>query len=186
MRRSIPLTCLPIACLVTALAFPAAAARLVNPGAGISWGKAGVSLVEYRKDAIECGHSAAATDLAGTDPAKAFVIGSRMMENDPTTGPSGLVDPTADPAAAADAVGGAGASPGVMRLIGPQRQLAKAGDIMESALEHCLKARGYTKFKLTSAQRHRLAKLPPGSDERHAYLHSLASNAEVLERQAAD
>ena len=63
---------------------------------------------------------------------------------------------------------------------------AKAGDIMESALEHCLKARGYRKFKLTSAQRHALAKLPVGSDARHAYLHSLASNARVLETQAAD
>jgi hypothetical protein len=64
--------------------------------------------------------------------------------------------------------------------------LAKAGDILEGALEHCLKDRGYRKFKLTSGQRHRLSKLPLGSDARHAYLHSLASNAQVLETQAAD
>jgi hypothetical protein len=180
MRRSIL-----IACMIAATAMPAAA-RVVSPGLGVSWGKAGISLAQYRKDAIECGHSAAATDLAGTDPAKAFVVGSRLMENDPNVAPGAVTDPTADPSAAADAVAGAGSTPGVMRMIGPERQFAKAGDILEGALERCLKARGYRKFKLTSAQRHRLSKLPLGSDQRHAYLHSLASNADVLASQAAD
>jgi hypothetical protein len=182
MRRSIPIACL---ILCAALARPAAA-RLVDPGAGISWGKPGVSLVQYRRDAIECGRSAASTDLAGTDPAKALVIGSRLMDNDPTVGPGAVIDPMAGPSAAADAIAGAGSSPGVMRMIGPERQFAKAGDILERALEHCLAARGYRKFKLSPAQKHRLAKLPLGSDARHAYLHSLASNAQVLETQAAD
>jgi hypothetical protein len=175
-----------IAILLAASAVPAAAAKLVSPGFNISWGKPGVSLDRYRQDAIECGRTAAATDLAGTDPAKAFVIGTRLMENDPTVGFGAVVDPTAGPSAGADAVAGAGSSPGVMRMIGPERQLAKAGDILESALEHCLKARGYRKFKLTGSQRHRLEKLPLGSDARHAYLHSLASNATVLETQAAN
>ena len=180
MRVSIALAC-GIACAAVS---PAAAAKLVNPGAGISWGKAGISLVQYRKDAVECGRSAAATNLAGTGPAKAFVIGSRLMENDPNVAPSAVIDPTAGPAAAADAVAGARSSPSVMQMIGPERQFAKAGDILESALERCLKARGYRKFKLTSAQRHRLSKLPLGSDARHAYLHSLASDPNVLSRQA--
>src|SRR4051812_29221311 len=135
MRRSIPIAFM----IAATAAFPAAAARLVNPGLGISWGKAGISLAQYRQDAIECGRNAAATDLAGTDPAKAFVIGSRLMENDPTVGPGATADPTAGPAAAADAVAGAGSSPGVMRMIGPERQFAKAGDILEGALELCLK-----------------------------------------------
>ena len=182
MRRSILLVCL----IVATAAFPAAAARLVNPGAGISWGKAGISLAQYRKDAIECGHRAAATDLAGTDPAKAFVAGSRLMESDPNAGPVALIDPTAGPAAAADAMASAGSAANVNRMIGPERQFAKAGDILERALEHCLEGRGYRKFKLNSEQRHKLSKLPLGSDARHAYLHSLASNARVLETQAAD
>lgn len=174
-----------IAAMLAVAAAPAAA-RLVSPGAGISWGKAGVSLDQYRKDAIECGRNAAATDLAGTDPAKALVIGSRLMENDPNAAAGAVVDPTAGPAAAADVVAGAGSTPGVMQMIGPERQFAKAGDILEGALERCLKTRGYRKFKLTSEQRHRLAKLPPGSDARHFYLHSLASNADVLARQAVN
>ena len=41
-------------------------------------------------------------------------------------------------------------------------------------------------FKLTTEQRHRLSKLPVGSDARHAYLHSLASNPDILARQAAE
>ena len=73
-----------------------------------------------------------------------------------------------------------------MQMIGPERQFAKAGDILESALERCLREHGYRKFKLTSEQRHRLSKLRVGSDARHAYLHSLASDPEVLTRQATD
>jgi hypothetical protein len=162
-----------------------AAARLVSPGLGISWGKPGVSLAQYRADAIQCGYRAAGTDLAGTDPANALVLGSRRMENDPGVNPSAVVDPTAGPSAAADAAQSAGSTPSVMRLVRPEQQFAKAGDILEAALESCLREHGYHKFKLTSEQRHRLSKLPPGSDARHAYLHSLASNPDVLTHQAA-
>jgi hypothetical protein len=180
---------LPIALACTAAAFVAvtggpAAARLVSPGLGISWGKPGISLAQYRADAIQCGQNAAATDLAGTDPAKALVIGSRMIANDPNASPAAVVDPRAGPAASADVVGSAGSTPGVEQMIGPDRQIAKAGDILETALERCLARHGYRKFKLTGEQRRKLAKLPLGSDARHAYLHSLASDPEVLERQA--
>ena len=131
--------------IASAAAFAAAPvdARLVSPGLNISWGKPGVSLAQYRADAIACGKIAAATDLAGTDPAKALIIGSRLMENDPTVGPGASTDPTAGPSASADAVAGAGSSPGVMQMIGPERQFAKAGDILESVLERCLKEHGY-------------------------------------------
>jgi hypothetical protein len=71
-------------------------------------------------------------------------------------------------------------------MIGPERQIAKAGDLMKAALEHCLAGRGYVRFRLTGAQRHRLAKLAPGSEARRAYLFSLASNADILARQRAD
>jgi hypothetical protein len=182
MRLSIVLACAATA----ALAAAPAAARLVSSGLGISWGKAGVTLAQYRADAIACGLNAAGTDLTNTDPAKALVLGSRMIDNDPSVGPGATVDPTAGPSAAPDALQGAGSSPGVMRMIGPDRQIAKAGDILESALERCLRGKGYRKFKLTSEQRHRLSKLPIGSDARHAYLHSLASDPDVLTRQAVN
>lgn len=180
MRLPIVLVCAAAA----AFAAAPAAARLVSPGLGISWGKAGITLAQYRADAIQCSQHAAATDLANTDPAKALVLGSRMIENDPTVGPSATIDPTAGPTAVPGALQDAGSTAGVVQMIGPGRQIAKAGDILERAEERCLLGKGYRKFKLTSEQKHRLSKLPLGSDARHAYLHSLASDPDMLTRQA--
>src|SRR3954447_24079529 len=104
MRYSVLLACTLAAAAMTC---PSGAARLVNPGVGISWGKAGISLAQYRQDAIACGQSAAATDLAGTDPAKALVLGSRLIENDTTVGPGPVIDPMSGPSAAPDALAGA-------------------------------------------------------------------------------
>jgi hypothetical protein len=182
MRLSI----IAVAAACAAAAAGPAAARLVSPGLGISWGKPGVSLAQYRADAIACGRNAAAFDLAGTDPARALVVGSRMIDNDPNATPGAVVDPMAGPAAGPDAMQNAGSTANVTRMIAPDRQIAKAGDILESALERCLRQHGYRKFKLTSEQRRRLSRLPVGSDARHAYLHSLAADPDILTRQAAD
>lgn len=183
MRLPILLAC---TAAIAGFATGPAAARLVSPGLNVSWGKAGVTLAQYRADAIQCSQNAAGTDLSNTDPAKALVLGSRMIANDPTVGAGATVDPTAGPSAAPDALQGAGSSPSVMQMIGPDRQIAKAGDILERAEERCLRGKGYRKFKLNTEQRHRLSKLPLGSDARRAYLHSLASDPDVLTRQAVD
>jgi hypothetical protein len=180
MRRLAPL--LPALALTVVLAAPSQA-RLVDPGYGRSWGKAGVPLDQYRADAVECGHRAAAVDLAGSDPAKALALATRIVENNPNAAALTLPDGTG---ASVDVMGAAGAAPGALQAIDPARQIAKAGDLIEAALEQCLSRRGYSKFKLTCAQRKRLAKLAPGSDQRHAYLHSLASDPEVLARQKAE
>jgi hypothetical protein len=171
--------------LAILLAAPAQA-RLVGPGIAKSWGKAGVSLARYRADAIACGERAAGTDLAGTDPARALVVASRMIDNNAQYTPGAVNDPLAGPSAAAGALDSAGSTPDAVRMIDPQRQVAKAGDILHSALDRCLAARGYREFRLTRDQQRRLRKLPLGSDARHAYLHSLASDPEILTRQAAD
>jgi hypothetical protein len=182
MRLSIAFACTMVTSM--ALAGGPAAARIASPGVGISWGKPGVSLVQYRTDAIQCGLNASGTDLTGTDPAKALIVGSRMIANDPNASPGAVVDPRAGPSAAPDAMQNAGSTASVEQMIGPDRQIAKAGDILETELERCLRQLGYRKFKLTSEQRHKLSKLPVGSDARHAYLHSLASDPDVLTRQA--
>ncbi|MBV8685195.1 MAG: hypothetical protein JOZ90_13870 [Alphaproteobacteria bacterium] len=163
-----------------------AGAKLVSAGAGRSWGKAGVSFAAYREDSLACAREAAALDLAGSDPARALVVASRMIENDPTAGPGATFDPNAGGGVAVDAVAGAGSTAGAVRMIGPDRQIAKAGDLMKASLDRCLAGRGYREFRLTGAQRRHLARLAPGSDERRAYLHGLASDAEVLARQHAD
>lgn len=150
-------------CLLTLTAAPASA-RYVGPGPSKSWGKADVSLAEYREDAITCGRQAAALDVGGSGPAEALVLASRMIDNAP------------DAWTTVDA----------MRIASPERNMLKVGDMLEAELERCLTGHGYRKFKLTPEQRHRLAKLAVGSDERHAYLHSLASDPAVLARQGAD
>jgi hypothetical protein len=158
MRGTIAATGL---CLLAAIP---AQAHYVSAGYDMSWGKAGVSLADYRADAIACGRQAAGINLAGTGPAKSFVAASRILENGPDY----------DTWIAA------------LQIASPERNMEKAGDLMQATLDQCLREHGYQKFRLTSEQRHRLSKLPPGSDQRHAYLHSLAANPDVLSRQAAD
>ena len=157
-------TTLITAICLSALAVAPAQGRYIGPGFAKSWGKAGVSLADYRTDAVTCGRQAAALDIADSNPAKAFVLASRQIDNAPD------IDTVAE----------------AMRIASPERNFLKVGDMLEAAIERCLTARGYHKFKLTSEQRHRLSKLQVGSDARHAYLHSLASDPEVLTRQAAD
>ena len=147
----------------TIAAFPLQA-RLVSAGAGISWGKPGVSLQDYRSDAVACGRQAAALDVSRSGPAESFILASRLLENPP------------DIETAGDA----------MRIAAPERNFAKVGDMLKLALDDCLVARGYRQFKLTGDQRARLGKLATGSRERHAYLHSLASNPDILARQAVN
>jgi hypothetical protein len=156
------------ACALSALGVTLAAApaqaRLVGPGYDKSWGKAGVSLEQYRADAVACGREAAAIDLRDSGPARALVIASRLMDN------------ANDYYSASEA----------MRIAGLAHNIPKVGDMMQAKLDQCLIGQGYHQFKLTDAQRHHLAKLPTGSLERHSYLHSLASSPQVLERQAVD
>lgn len=53
----------------------------------------------------------------------------------------------------------------------------------QEEIEHCLRLRGYRKFRLTQAQFAHLQSLKHGSKEMERYLYSLASDAAVLERQ---
>jgi hypothetical protein len=164
------------------LAAPAGA-KMVSAGMDRSWGKPGVTFDQYRADGLACAHAAADTNLAGSDPARALVIASRLIDNDPTVGAGPTADPISSAQAGADVVGMAGSSASTVQAIGPQRQILKAGDILKARLESCLAERGYVKFRLTSEQRKRLRSLREGTDARRAYLHSLASNPAVLERQ---
>jgi hypothetical protein len=50
----------------------------------------------------------------------------------------------------------------------------------QDAMHACLVKRGYKEFRLTAAERAKLAKLPAGSDERRKFLYDLATDPEVL------
>ena len=51
-------------------------------------------------------------------------------------------------------------------------------------LDHCLAAHGYRRFRLTDEQSRQLDRFDPRQPERQVYLHSLASDPQVLATQA--
>ena len=72
----------------------------------------------------------------------------------------------------------------IRRSIRPEQKMQELKQGMVGVVEDCLKERGYVKFRLTDDQREALSQLDRGSDERRHFLHSLASNADVLDAQA--
>jgi hypothetical protein len=158
MRRTLSIA----AALAAALPAQSASANRIGPGYETSWGKAGVSLEQYWVDSATCGHQAAGVDLTGSDPAKALILASRILENQ-----NGLED-------IAQAT----------RIAAPEIQWNRAATILRRQLEQCLTERGYIKFKMTKSQARHLRKLEVGSLERREYLYSLASDPAVLEAQA--
>lgn len=143
------------------LAASAASAATRHRPPDWSWGKAGVSLEQYRADSFACTRQAVYHDISKSDPAKAFQLATR------------LADDETDPLAYARAG----------QMVGVERQMAKVKALQYATLEQCLSGLGYRPFRLTTAQRARLEELKAGSDERRAYLHSLAADPEVLAAQ---
>ena len=150
---------LPILILCAAAFGSAAQAR--RPA--LSWGKPGVSYADYRADATACLREAAATDLTGTEPADALVLASRRVET----------AANADPWSVAQAIDAAR----------PDLRIRQARDIIQARLDHCLEAHGYRRFTLTDGQRRRLNRFTLRQPERQVYLHSLASDPQVLASQ---
>ena len=84
------------------LAVSLAASANAAPAPQESWGKSGVTLAQYRQDAIDCASLGYYLDIASTDDAKAFVTASRRLDSLPmgatavsTTG-SGSTGPSGD------------------------------------------------------------------------------------------
>ena len=138
-----------------------------------SWGKSGVSFEQYRADAIECGVAGHYSDISQTEAAKAFVLGSRRIDN--------LLDNNTDPASAMD---NAVQSARVIEAVRPGQRRKEIKVALLSTVEQCLASRGYQRFRLTEEQREKLRKMPKGSDERHQFLHGLARSSRVLSTQA--
>ena len=147
---------------ISLLAFgssPALADR-IGPGHQLSWGKEGVSLEQYWVDSAVCAHVAAEIDLEGTKPAKALVFWTRLGNGNMP--PNNYADIF------------------MSVRINPEVQWNRAATIMRHELDGCLASRGYVKFELTDDQYEMLRQLEAGSLERRTYLHSLASDPEIL------
>lgn len=176
--------------IASAISVMFAATAAAAPAPQESWGRAGVSFAQYRQDAIDCATTGYYLDIANTDDAKAFVTASRQLDSLPmgasavgTTG-SGSTGPAGDNSV--DVIADfAGTQQHIIDSVHPGQRFQSIKKMQVSTTEQCLSKRGYSKFRLTDDQRHRLRKLKFGSDERRAYLYSLASNASVLQTQAA-
>jgi hypothetical protein len=132
-----------------------------------SWGKAEVTFLQYRTDAVECAY------LASQAPVK--------------TKGTNLVVPPAPPPAEAN-VGGPSAADSVSDLVDAYNvnsliAKAKVMSALQTGMEACLAARGYRPFVLTGAQAQELKTIQPGSKARQLFLYRLAVDPEVLKTQ---
>jgi hypothetical protein len=120
-----------------------------------SWGKPGISFLQYRTDAVEC----------------AYVAGSSAP----------VSVPTVDMVFAFD--GGDVFEVMESTKRNQYRMWNNVADQLEPALASCLRGRGYRPFKLTDEQTAQLKALKRGSASRHRYLYGLAIDPEVLNGQ---
>ena len=159
-----------------------------TPAPQESWGKAGISLDQYRTDSVECGLQGYNTDVSKTDDAQALVRASRQLDavtagaiapNTPAGGPTnGATVDSMD-----QALQYAQTQQHIVDSVRPGERFRNIKKALVSNAERCLIQRGYSKFRLTDEQRHRLRKLKFGSEERRTYLYRLATNSAILESQ---
>jgi hypothetical protein len=170
----------------TVVASPLASA----PAPVESWGKAGIALAQYRQDALECGLKGYYTDIAKTQDAKEFVRASRELDTvsagamgPSTTGSNGTGPAMSD--SLDQAARYADMQQHIIEGVRPDQRMRNIKKTLIANDQQCLVQRGYSKFVLTDDQRHALHRLKAGSDERRAYLYSLATNPAVLQGQRA-
>jgi hypothetical protein len=162
-----------------------AACATTSSGPVTSWGKEGVSMLDYQADGIYC---AAATESSqggnGANTAGGINGSNSSQPATPTvaTGPG-----TGGASGAATPIGGGGmyregASNDFVNRAAMQQRQAEMQRLKarQAAMHSCLVNRGYTEFKLTEEQRQHLATLPEGSPERRAYLYKLGTDPSVL------
>lgn len=157
----------PIAAAISLalLAAPASA----GPKPVDSWGRAGVDYETYRTDAYECTALAHFADVSQTSQAKAFVRGTQRME--------------ATDGMPLDMYELARRYGQIESSVRPELRIAQLRIRMQQLVDDCLVERGYSRFRLTESQRKQLARLKKGTPERHHFLHALAADPAVLERQ---
>ena len=167
-----------------------AGAAIAAPAPEQSWGKAGISLDQYRQDALECGLQGHYTDVSKSEDAKEFVRASRQLDamtsstyapNTTSAGGTGPVGTDTVDQMARYAANQQHVIEGVRR----DERFRSIKKTLVLSTEQCLIQRGYSRFELTADQRQQLRHLKAGSDARRAYLYSLASNPAVLQSQRA-
>jgi hypothetical protein len=147
-----------------------------------SWGKEGVSMLDYQTDGILC---ATLAERAETDN-NAKTAGGMNGAN----GGAGAGGTAGGSEGSFGSLGGGTyrdtASPDMVSRAATQQRSREMQhqQVRNDALRSCLLGRGYTEFALTGEQRAKLEKLAVGSGERRDYLYKLGTDPEIL-RSAA-
>lgn len=173
---------------VSLISVSLASVAIAAPAPKESWGKAGITLAQYRQDALECGLKGYYTDISKTEDAKAFVSASKQL--DAITTGSSVPMTVESNAAGPDTTNEvqqmaqyANQQQHVVDNVRVDSRFRSIKQTLTSNTEQCLAQRGYSRFALTDEQRHALSKLKAGSDQRRLYLYQLASNPAVLAAQ---
>ena len=151
---------------------PLAAARTQ----ATSWGKSGVSMDQYRRDAGDCGRAGYYLDVSQTEAAQVFKRATGQLQANET-------NLTSAEAKAPEIMNIVTTSAHIVAEARPDEHMKQVGNLMQSTVDDCLKQRGYVRFKLTDPQRKHLGHLHLGSPERRAYLYQLATDAKLLAAQ---
>jgi hypothetical protein len=162
-----------VAGLMTGLIAPAA-----NAASKDSWGKPGISFLQYRTDAVECAYEAqtkAPVSIPTVD--LAYMTDAAMPDAQPTFDPTqpNLNQPNMDVTALVDY-----AARAQLHMNKTWREVARQ---LKPALESCLRDRGYRPFRLEKDQIEQLKRLPTGSRARQVYLWNLALNGQPERRR---
>ena len=172
-----------------ALAFLLSAPLIAAKTEATSWGKPGVSIDQYRTDAITCGRAGYYMDVSHTEAAHVFKDATGQLAAN-ESGLTGAAMAAADGPpqervlAAMEVADIANRSSHIVESTRPKERMKDVGALMQSRVDDCLKDRGYMRFRLTSGQRKHLERLHLGSVDRHVYLYQLATNPDVLKAQA--
>lgn len=160
---------------------PVAAKRPDN----LSWGKAGVTMADYARDAAECSETSRYVTT--------YIAPERLKQLDALSAAQ-LLDTVMQ-------IGGSNS----MNIVDAITKLRSADDIarrtntfgakyvvvisldvrdqLQAVIDKCLVERGYVPIQLTSDQARGLRKLKRHSPERTAYLHAIDSDAAVIAGQ---
>lgn len=162
-----------IAGLMAALTAPAA-----NAAAKDSWGKPGISFLQYRTDAVECAYEAetkAPVSIPTVD--LTYMTDSAPPDAQPSFDPTqpNLNQPNVDVSALVDY-----AARAQLHMNKTWREVARQ---LKPALETCLRGRGYRPFRLEKDQIEQLNRLPAGSRARQVYLWNLSLNGQPDRRR---
>jgi len=160
------------------------AACSVNSTKATSWGKQGVSKIDYQTDSILCATLAERAASGNASRTAGGIDGKNGTAREGGGGDAAIASGASGQQSSSNAqsIGGGTyqdtASPDMVSRAATQQrtQEMRLKQARVDALKSCLVERGYTEFELTAEQRAELAKLPQGSQARLDYLYKLGTD----------